>query len=80
MVHPDVPCVLFTPLNPHSLSFRPLVLPNSITLRLQVGFDLFASSVWSFLCFQREDQTNRRVASFLMIWIPKVTPWYRPRS
>jgi len=36
MVHPDVPCVLFTPLNPHSLSFRPLVLPNSVTLRMQL--------------------------------------------
>ncbi len=28
LVHPDVPCILFTPLNPHSLSFRPLIRPQ----------------------------------------------------
>lgn len=28
MVHPQVPCVLFTPVCPHSLSFRPLMFPD----------------------------------------------------
>lgn len=54
MVHPDVPCVLFTPLNPHSLSFRPLVLPNSVTLRLQLTPN--ARSV-AWVCF---DGRNRQ--------------------
>jgi NAD+ kinase len=29
MVAPSVPCTLITPLSPHSLSFRPLVVPES---------------------------------------------------
>lgn len=28
MVHPQVPCILFTPICPHSLSFRPLMFPD----------------------------------------------------
>lgn len=36
MVHPQVPGILFTPICPHSLSFRPLILPEHVTLRVQV--------------------------------------------
>lgn len=36
MVHPQVPGILFTPICPHSLSFRPLILPEYVTLRVQV--------------------------------------------
>ncbi|KAH9566030.1 hypothetical protein CY35_04G109800 [Sphagnum magellanicum] len=34
MVHPQVPGILFTPICPHSLSFRPLLLPESVTLKV----------------------------------------------
>ncbi|XP_068338458.1 NAD(H) kinase 1-like isoform X1 [Pyrus communis] len=36
MVHPQVPGILFTPICPHSLSFRPLIFPEHVTLRVQV--------------------------------------------
>ncbi|EFJ37483.1 hypothetical protein SELMODRAFT_76799 [Selaginella moellendorffii] len=36
MVHPQVAAMLFTPICPHSLSFRPLILPEHVTLRVQV--------------------------------------------
>ncbi|PWA49018.1 ATP-NAD kinase-like domain-containing protein [Artemisia annua] len=36
MVHPNVPCMLFTPICPHSLSFRPVILPDSARLELKV--------------------------------------------
>ncbi|OQU77930.1 hypothetical protein SORBI_3009G123700 [Sorghum bicolor] len=36
MVHPQVPGILFTPICPHSLSFRPLILPEYVTLCVQV--------------------------------------------
>ncbi len=36
MVHPGVPGILFTPVCPHSLSFRPLVFPDTVRLRLSV--------------------------------------------
>jgi NAD+ kinase len=32
----QVPGILFTPICPHSLSFRPLLLPESVTLKVQV--------------------------------------------
>eukprot|EP01056_Protomagalhaensia_sp_Gyna25_P000174 Protomagalhaensia_sp_Gyna_25__173@NODE_1083_length_2210_cov_5_830032_g861_i0_p1_GENE_NODE_1083_length_2210_cov_5_830032_g861_i0NODE_1083_length_2210_cov_5_830032_g861_i0_p1_ORF_typecomplete_len664_score82_66NAD_kinase/PF01513_21/1_9e73_NODE_1083_length_2210_cov_5_830032_g861_i011992 len=35
MVHPNVPCLLFTPISPHSLSMRPLILPDTATLRIR---------------------------------------------
>jgi NAD+ kinase len=34
LVHPSLPAILFTPICPHSLSFRPVVLP--ITSRLKI--------------------------------------------
>ncbi|KAL7113468.1 hypothetical protein ACP275_04G062800 [Erythranthe tilingii] len=36
MVHPQVPGILFTPICPHSLSFRPLILPEHVTVRVVV--------------------------------------------
>ncbi|KAL0032949.1 hypothetical protein WJX77_008096 [Trebouxia sp. C0004] len=45
MVHPQVPGVLFTPINPHSLSSRPLVLPESIQIRVKVPADS-RSEMW----------------------------------
>jgi len=36
MVHPLVPSILFTPVCPHSLSFRPLIFPDSANLKVKV--------------------------------------------
>ena len=36
MVHPSVPGIVVTPICPHSLSFRPIVLPPGIELRIYV--------------------------------------------
>ncbi|GJP42564.1 hypothetical protein CLOM_g2116 [Closterium sp. NIES-68] len=45
MVHPNVPCIIFTPICPHSLSFRPIILPDSAVLELKVPDDA-RSSCW----------------------------------
>src|SRR5688572_6291349 len=37
MIHPSVNSILLTPICPHSLSFRPIVLPNSVVLKLKVN-------------------------------------------
>ena len=37
MVHPAVPCMLFTPICPHSLSARPMAFPDSSTLAIEVS-------------------------------------------
>jgi len=36
MVHPGVSGLLFVPICPHTLSFRPLVLPDSVVLTIRV--------------------------------------------
>eukprot|EP00038_Savillea_parva_P007443 m.170150 g.170150 ORF g.170150 m.170150 type:complete len:602 (+) comp13204_c0_seq1:161-1966(+) len=37
MVHPTVPCIAITPICPHSLSFRPLILPATVELVVRVS-------------------------------------------
>lgn len=37
MVHPNVPAILFTPICPHSLSFRPVILPDYAQLVLRIA-------------------------------------------
>ncbi|KAJ3034918.1 hypothetical protein HDV00_004528 [Rhizophlyctis rosea] len=39
LVHPEVPSFLVTPICPHTLSFRPMLLPDSIELKIQVPAD-----------------------------------------
>jgi NAD+ kinase len=46
MVHPEVPSILLTPICPHSLNFRPIVLPDYAELRLIVGKDA-RSGAWA---------------------------------
>lgn len=36
MVHPNVPAMLLTPVSPHSLSFRPAMLPDTARVRITV--------------------------------------------
>ncbi|CAF3875609.1 unnamed protein product [Rotaria magnacalcarata] len=37
MVHPNVPAVVICPICPHSLSFRPIVVPAGIELKIKVS-------------------------------------------
>lgn len=37
LLHPEVPAMLFTPVCPHSLSFRPMIFPDGSRLRIQVA-------------------------------------------
>jgi len=48
LCHPDNPVVLVTAICAHTLSFRPIVLPDTIVLRLGVPYDARASSWVSF--------------------------------
>ena len=36
IVHPNVSCLLLTPICPHSLSFRPIILPDSTVLTIKI--------------------------------------------
>jgi NAD+ kinase len=48
LVHPDIPGVLVSPICPHTLSFRPLVLPDSLMVRIGVPYDARVSAWCSF--------------------------------
>jgi NAD+ kinase len=39
MVHPNVPAMIICPICPHSLSFRPIVVPAGIELTVKVSED-----------------------------------------
>lgn len=36
MIHPNVPAIMITPICPHSLSFRPIVVPAGVELKVLV--------------------------------------------
>ena len=48
MVHPNVPAILMTPICPHTLSFRPVILPDSVEVELRVADDARCSAWVSF--------------------------------
>lgn len=58
MVHPNVPCMLFTPICPHSLSFRPIILPDSAILELRVPSDA-RSNCWASFDGKKRQQLCR---------------------
>lgn len=35
MIHPNVPAIMITPICPHSLSFRPIVVPAGVELKVR---------------------------------------------
>ncbi|XP_072538287.1 NAD kinase isoform X1 [Salminus brasiliensis] len=37
MIHPNVPAILITPICPHSLSFRPIVVPAGVELKIMLS-------------------------------------------
>ncbi|KAL5485057.1 hypothetical protein ACEPAI_7699 [Sanghuangporus weigelae] len=46
LVHPEIPAILITPICPHTLSFRPILLPDSMELRICVPFNS-RSTAWA---------------------------------
>lgn len=48
LCHPENPVILVTAIAPHTLSFRPIILPDTIVLRVGVPYDARASCWASF--------------------------------
>ncbi|XP_059430290.1 NAD(H) kinase 1 [Corylus avellana] len=74
MVHPQVPGILFTPICPHSLSFRPLILPEHVTLRVQVPFNS-RSHAWA--SFDGKDRKQLAAGDALVC---SMAPWPVPTA
>ncbi|XVE78921.1 hypothetical protein DITRI_Ditri14bG0016800 [Diplodiscus trichospermus] len=74
MVHPQVPGILFTPICPHSLSFRPLILPEHVTLRVMVPFSS-RSPAWA--SFDGKDRKQLAAGDALLC---SMAPWPVPTA
>ncbi|KAI1148638.1 ATP-NAD kinase [Nemania diffusa] len=48
LVHPDIPGILLTPICPHTLSFRPMVLSDTMLLRVSVPRNSRATAYCAF--------------------------------
>jgi NAD+ kinase len=48
LVHPDIPAILLTPICPHTLSFRPMVLSDTMLLRVSIPKSSRATAYCSF--------------------------------
>ncbi|KXS21844.1 ATP-NAD kinase [Gonapodya prolifera JEL478] len=48
VVHPEVPALLVTPICPHTLSFRPMMLPDSMELKILLPKDARTTAFCSF--------------------------------
>ncbi|ORY13134.1 ATP-NAD kinase-like domain-containing protein [Clohesyomyces aquaticus] len=48
LVHPDIPAILLTPICPHTLSFRPMLLNDSMLLRVAVPRNSRATAYCAF--------------------------------
>jgi hypothetical protein len=70
----QVPGILFTPICPHSLSFRPLILPEYVTLRVQVPFN---SRGQAWASFDGKDRIQLGPGDAL---ICSVSPWPLPTA
>ena len=46
LVHPEISALLITPICPHTLSFRPMLLPDSMELRVCVPYNS-RSTAWA---------------------------------
>lgn len=65
LCHPDNPVILLTAIAPHTLSFRPIILPDTMVLRLGVPYDARAS------CWASFDGKERYVfMRFHDLWVP----------
>lgn len=48
LIHPSIPAILLTPICPHTLSFRPMVLSDALALRIAVPLKSRSSAYCSF--------------------------------
>ena len=69
IVHPAVPCMIFTPICPHTLSFRSMIFPDSMKLSIVVPKDSRATAWCAFDGKHRTelkfgDSINLRVSNY----------------
>ncbi|KAI8813261.1 ATP-NAD kinase-like domain-containing protein, partial [Cladochytrium replicatum] len=64
LVHPECPAILVTPICPHTLSFRPFLLPDGADLKIQVPIDS-RSTAWA--SFDGRHRTELKQGDFITV-------------
>lgn len=64
LVHPDIPAILLTPICPHTLSFRPMLLNDTLALRVAVPR---ASRATAYCSFDGKGRIELRQGDFVTI-------------
>ncbi|KAH3672202.1 hypothetical protein WICMUC_004431 [Wickerhamomyces mucosus] len=64
LVHPEIPGILISPICPHTLSFRPLIIPESTILRLGVPYNA-RSTAWC--SFDGKNRVELKKGDFLTV-------------
>ncbi|KAJ1907450.1 hypothetical protein LPJ81_000750, partial [Coemansia sp. IMI 209127] len=68
LVHPEIPAVLVTPICPHTLSFRPMLLPDTMVLRVVLPPDS-RNTAWA--SFDGRHRTELRRGDHIQITASK---------
>ncbi|KAJ3134209.1 hypothetical protein HDU90_005306 [Geranomyces variabilis] len=85
LVHPDVSAILVTPICPHTLSFRPMILPDTMEVRIAVPDDSRATAFASFdgrkrVCLGRGDAVVVRAGVWpvpTVCWEDQSRDWFK---
>jgi NAD+ kinase len=64
LVHPDIPAILLTPICPHTLSFRPMLLRDSMALRVAIPR---ASRATAYVAFDGKGRVELREGDYVTI-------------
>ena len=64
LVHPEIPAILITLIAPHTLSFRPMLLPDSMEVRVCVPFNS-RSTAWA--SFDGRGRVELKRASVILL-------------
>jgi len=64
LVHPDIPAILLTPICPHTLSFRPMVLADTMALKVSVPRN---SRATAYCAFDGKGRVELRPGDFVTI-------------
>ncbi|KAI8979645.1 ATP-NAD kinase-like domain-containing protein [Mycotypha africana] len=70
LTHPDMQCTLVTPICPHTLSFRPMLLPSRLTIRIVVPF---GSRHTAFCSFDGRNRTELKQGDHVKITLSPYT-------
>ncbi|XP_044004706.1 NAD kinase-like isoform X17 [Aphidius gifuensis] len=64
MIHPSVPAIMITPICPHSLSFRPIVVPAGVELKIMANSKARSTA---YVSFDGRNQQELRVGDSLRV-------------